>query len=225
VPSAIAVTAVVFVAPTATAAAAAAAAALLPPLSSPPSLLPLLPLSLLPSLLPLPPPPPPAFAAPVVGLPLLHCCCHHKDCIVPPPPHHHSCHCLWSCCMSSTPVLLLCHSDHLASLPSRCPPPARLALSPTPPLSLCCPLPHVPCIVHHPPSLCYPTPACCPSYLYRFDCCVHYLPIESLTPLFFENPADCQCGGWYHNHNVHADVPIITPTHKPLHQYVGNGAC
>jgi hypothetical protein len=51
------------------------------------------------------------------------------------------------------------------------------------------------------------------------------IPVESLTSLFFENPADCQCGGPYHDHNVHVDVPIITPTYKPLHQHVCNGAC
>ncbi len=43
-----------------------------------------------------------------------------------------------------------------------------------PPLLSCCPSPRLPCAVHHPPSLCYPTPACHPSYLSPFDCCVHY---------------------------------------------------
>jgi hypothetical protein len=115
VPPAIAVTAIVFVAPAA-AAAAAAAAALLLPLSSLPSLLPLLLLSPLTLLLPSPPPPLPTFAAPVIGWLL--------------------------CCM-------------LMGLPE----------------------------------------------VYQ------WAPLE------------------HHDHNIHVDAPIITPTHKTLHQHVGNVAC
>ncbi len=42
---------------------------------------------------------------------------------------------------------------------------------PCPPLLLRCPSPRLPCTVHHPPSSCYLTPACHPSYLSQFDCC------------------------------------------------------
>ncbi len=130
-PPAIAVTAVVFVAPTA----APAAAALSPPLSLLLPLPPLLPLSTLPLLSPLPPPPPPAFAAPVIGW-LLHCTrridtC--RDCCIvvatarivlflliiiiaiattlgvvacPPPPYF--CCVLW---------IALCHSPHVVRQP------------------------------------------------------------------------------------------------------------
>jgi hypothetical protein len=54
---------------------------------------------------------------------------------------------------------------------------------------------------------------------------VFILPEEFVTSLFFENPANCQCGGLYHDHNDHVDAPIINPTHKPLHQHVRNNAC
>jgi hypothetical protein len=137
VPPAIAITAVVFVAP----AAAAAAAALSPPLSSPPPLPPLSPSSPLSSLLPSPPPPrPPLLLQSLVGCCVVHKgllrvarCCHRKDCIVPPYHHHRRCHRPRRRCMSFTPALLSCQPDRLASLTSRRSPPARLASSPAPP--------------------------------------------------------------------------------------------
>jgi hypothetical protein len=155
VPPAIAITAVVFVAP----AFPAAAAALLPPLSSPPPLPPLSPSSLLSSLLPLPPQPPPAFAAPVVGW-LLRCTqriftCRHYHIVVaiarivlflliiiiaiatalgvvacPPPPS--SCRVSW---------ITSRHSPHVVCHPlvSRHPPPPPLVVLYAAPLALRCP--------------------------------------------------------------------------------------
>ena len=82
-------------------------------------------------------------------------------------------------------------------------------------------------VVHHPIVLC-PFPLamlsadCLPHIVYRpphyavshlpnvlFDCCML---------LCFERKADYQCVGQYHDHNIHVDAPIITPTHQPLHQ-------
>jgi hypothetical protein len=45
---------------------------------------------------------------------------------------------------------------------------------PCPPLLPCCPSPRWPWDVHQTPSSCYLTPACPPTNLSQFDCCVHY---------------------------------------------------
>ncbi len=146
--------------------------------------------------------------------------------IVPPHCHHCQCHRPWHCRMSSTPILLLCCPplDRLALLASCRPPPARFASSPAPPSHR---------VVHCPAclALSITPPPCVIQHLlgtqviYLDLIVVFIIPVESLTSLFFENPADCKGCGPYHDHNVHVDTSIITPTHKPIHQHVGNGAC
>ncbi len=153
-PASIAVTSIFVVAPDA----AAAAAALSLPLSLLSPLLSLLPLSLLPSLLPLPAPPPPTFADPVPGW-LLHCTqridmCRHCCIVVatarivlflllliiaiftapgivacPLPPS--SCHVVG---------IALHHLPHVVCHPliSHCPPPPPLAVLSVPLLASCC---------------------------------------------------------------------------------------
>ncbi len=153
-------------------------------------------------------------------LPLLHCCCHHKDCSsslssLPLPPPLASLHVL-----HPRPLVM----SSAAGLPWVTPlPPACLALPPTPPPSccvVCCPaclaLSITPpsCVIQHPLAT---------QIIYLNLIVVFIIPVESSTSLFFENPADCQCGGPNHDHNIHVDTPIITPTHKPLHQHVRNG--
>jgi hypothetical protein len=96
------------------------------------------------------------------------------------------------CCSSSSslplpPPLVLLHvlHPHPLVVSSGSSPVTCLTLSatrssrvvPHPPILSCCPSPRLPCAVHHPPSSCYPTPACHPSN-YLDLIVVFIIPVE-----------------------------------------------